>query len=168
MRTFSLFAATAGALAAVASAASKCAADVPCIREGWCGSGPAFCMFSMCNPNESFSSTSCWKAEGCANQNVSFDSNSDAVAIASYNGNPKTNPFVSIFDPNNAVVSNGNLVLNMKYQADKNKGFGATASAAYTFQYGRVTARIKTASIAKGVVTAFIIRNDQIGDEIDF
>ncbi|KAJ1958603.1 putative glycosidase CRH2, partial [Dipsacomyces acuminosporus] len=34
--------------------------------------------------------------------------------------------------------------------------------------YGKVTARIKTASIAKGVVSSFIIRNDQTGDEIDF
>ncbi|KAJ2891471.1 putative glycosidase CRH2, partial [Coemansia aciculifera] len=168
MKAFSLFAATAGALAAVVSAASKCTADVQCSREGWCGSGPAFCMFGMCNPSQSFNSTSCWKAEGCANQNVSFDSSSDAVAIASYNGNPKTNPFVSIFDPNNAIVSNGNLVLEMTYQADQNKGFGATVSAAYTFQYGRVTARIKTASIAKGVVSSFIYRDDQVGDEIDF
>ncbi|KAJ2316178.1 putative glycosidase CRH2, partial [Coemansia sp. RSA 2681] len=168
MKAFALFAAAAGALAAVASAASKCAAEVPCVREGWCGSGPAFCMFGLCNSEASYNSTSCWEAEGCANQNISFDSSSDVVAIAGYGGNPKIHPFVSIFDPNNAVISKGNLVLQMKYQADKNKGFGATASASYTFQYGRVTARIKTASIAKGTVSAFIIRNDQVGDEIDF
>ncbi|KAJ2349952.1 putative glycosidase CRH2 [Coemansia sp. RSA 2671] len=168
MKALALFAAAVGALAYVAAAASKCTADAPCFREGWCDSGPMFCMFSMCNVEKSFNSTSCWKPEGCSNQNVSFDSSSDVVAIRGYGGNPVTNPFVSIFEPNNAAVTDGNLVLQMNYDAPNKKGFGATTSASHTFQYGRVTARIKTAAIAKGTVSAFIIRNDQVGDEIDF
>ncbi|KAJ2041092.1 putative glycosidase CRH2, partial [Coemansia sp. S16] len=168
MRTFALFAIAAGAFAYVAAAASKCTADAPCFREGWCDKGPMFCMFSLCNVKESYNSTSCWKPEGCSNQNVKFDSSSDVVAIRSYGGDPNATPFVSIFDPNNAVVSDGNLVLQMTYDAPNKKGFGATVDASHTFLYGRVTARIKTASIAKGTVSAFIIRNDQTGDEIDF
>ncbi|KAK3819664.1 MAG: concanavalin A-like lectin/glucanase domain-containing protein [Benniella sp.] len=35
-------------------------------------------------------------------------------------------------------------------------------------QYGKVAARIKTGSISPGVVSAFIIRNEDPGDEIDF
>ncbi|KAJ2490311.1 putative glycosidase CRH2 [Coemansia sp. RSA 2050] len=168
MKTFALFAAAVGALAYVVAAASKCTADAPCFREGWCDSGPMFCMFSLCNVEASFNSTSCWKPEGCSNQNVGFDSSSDVVAIRGYSGNPIANPFVSIFEPNNAAVSDGNLVLQMNYDAANKRGFGATTSASHTFQYGRVTARIKTAAIAKGTVSAFIIRNDQVGDEIDF
>ncbi|KAJ2823402.1 putative glycosidase CRH2, partial [Coemansia sp. 'formosensis'] len=168
MRTFTLFAAAAGAFAYVAAAATKCTASAPCYREGWCDSGPMFCMYSLCNSAASYNSTSCWKPEGCANQNVSFDKSSDVIAIKSYGGNPNANPFVSVFEPNNAEISNGNLVLNMNYDAPNKKGFGSTVDASHTFQYGRVTARIKTASIATGVVSAFIIRNDQIGDEIDF
>ncbi|KAJ1997188.1 putative glycosidase CRH2 [Coemansia thaxteri] len=56
----------------------------------------------------------------------------------------------------------------MTYDAAQKKGFGATVSASHTIQYGRVTARVKTASVAPGVVSSFIIRNDQTGDEIDF
>ncbi|KAJ2875814.1 putative glycosidase CRH2 [Coemansia aciculifera] len=168
MRTFALFAVAAGAFAYVAAAASKCTADAPCFREGWCDSGPMFCMFSLCNSKESYNSTSCWKPEGCSNQNVMFDSSSDVVAIRKYGGDPHATPFVSVFDPNNAVVSDGNLVLQMNYDAPNKKGFGATVDASHTFLYGRVSARIKTASIAKGIVSAFIIRNDQTGDEIDF
>ncbi|KAI9501889.1 concanavalin A-like lectin/glucanase domain-containing protein, partial [Coemansia spiralis] len=143
-------------------------ASAPCSREGYCNSGPSFCMWGLCNVQNSYNSTSCWNAEGCSSQTVTFDSSADAIAINSYTGNPNTNPYVSIFEPNNAVVENGNLVLQMTYDASQKKGFGATVDSSHTIQYGTVTARIKTASIAKGVVSAFIIRNDQLGDEIDF
>ncbi|KAJ2334171.1 putative glycosidase CRH2, partial [Coemansia sp. RSA 2673] len=169
MKKFALFAFAAGALASVVAATNtKCPAQAPCSREGNCDSGPTFCMFGLCNPTLSYNSTSCWKPEGCANQNVGFDSVNDAIAIRSYGGNPNVNPFVSIFEPNNAVVSGGSLVLQMKYNPAQKKGFGSTVDSSNTMQYGQVTARIKTASVAKGVVSAFIIRNDQVGDEIDF
>ncbi|KAJ1936334.1 putative glycosidase CRH2, partial [Linderina macrospora] len=78
------------------------------------------------------------------------------------------NAFLSIFDPDNTAVDNNNLVLSMKYNSANKAGFGATADASHTIKYGKVTARVKTASVAKGVVSSFIIRDDQSGDEIDF
>ncbi|KAJ1947684.1 putative glycosidase CRH2 [Kickxella alabastrina] len=155
-------------MAVFAMADSTCNEFSPCYREGYCDTGPMFCMWGLCNESKSYNSTSCWPAEGCINDTTDFTSSSDVVPIKSYTGNPNTNPFVSIFEPNNAAVEDGNLVLTMNYDKSQDKGFGTTVSASNTIHYGKVTARIKTAAIAKGTVTAFIIRNDQTGDEIDF
>ncbi|KAJ2783726.1 putative glycosidase CRH2, partial [Coemansia interrupta] len=168
MIKLTIFTTALGALAGLVFADSTCTASAPCYREGYCDSGPMFCMWSLCNESKSYNSTSCWPAEGCSNKVVDFDSSADVIAIRDYSGNPNTNALVSIFEPNNAAIEDGKLVLSMTYNADEKKGFGATTDVTHSIQYGRVTARIKTAAVALGTVTAFIIRNDQIGDEIDF
>ncbi|KAJ2348064.1 putative glycosidase CRH2 [Coemansia sp. RSA 2618] len=127
-----------------------------------------FCMWDLCNPSKSYNSTSCWKPEGCLDETINFDSSSNVVPVKQYSGNPNTNALVSVFEPDNAKIEDGKLVLDMTYDAANKKGFGSTVRASHSFQYGTVTARIKTASIAKGVVSAFIVRSDQVGDEIDF
>ncbi|KAJ2724881.1 putative glycosidase CRH2 [Coemansia sp. Benny D115] len=152
----------------MASAANTCDEFSNCSREGYCGTGAQFCMWGLCNESKSFNSTSCWPAEGCANQVIEFDNSSDVISIANYNGDFNSYPFVSIFEPDNASIEDGKLVLSMTYDSAQKKGMGATVDATHNIQYGRVTARIKTAAVATGTVTAFIIRNDQIGDEIDF
>ncbi|KAJ1882307.1 putative glycosidase CRH2 [Coemansia sp. RSA 1722] len=162
-----MLAATALAASAV-QAQSTCTEWSPCFREGYCDSDAMFCLWGLCDETKSFNSTSCWQPEGCASQLVTFDSSADVIGIRSYTGNPNANSYLSIFEPDNASVVNGALQLQMNYQAEQNKGFGATASGSHTIQYGRVTARVKTASVAPGVVSSFIIRNDQTGDEIDF
>ncbi|KAJ1645009.1 putative glycosidase CRH2 [Coemansia asiatica] len=162
-----LLAATALAASAV-QAQSTCNEWSPCFREGYCDSDAMFCLWGLCDEAKSFNSTSCWKPEGCASQLVTFDSSADVIPIRTYSGNPNVNPYLSIFEPDNASIVDGALKLQMNYQAAQNKGFGATADASHTIQYGRVTARVKTASVAPGVVSSFIIRNDQTGDEIDF
>ncbi|KAJ2863053.1 putative glycosidase CRH2 [Coemansia erecta] len=162
------FAVVVGALALNVTADTTCTEYSPCARDGYCNSNAMFCMWGLCDESKSYNSTSCWQPESCATQSTTFDSSSDAIGVSSYDGNPNKTPFVSIFEPNNAVVENGNLVLQMTYDSSGNKGFGATAESTHTIQYGTVTARIKTASIATGVVSAFIIRSDVIGDEIDF
>ncbi|KAI8597420.1 concanavalin A-like lectin/glucanase domain-containing protein, partial [Dissophora ornata] len=48
------------------------------------------------------------------------------------------------------------------------QGLGSVVSTTRFMQYGKVTARIKTGSTSPGVVSAFIIRNEDPGDEIDF
>ncbi|KAJ1721585.1 putative glycosidase CRH2 [Coemansia erecta] len=156
------------AAASLANAQSTCNEWSPCFREGYCDSDAMFCLWGLCDPAKSFNSTSCWQPEGCVSQTTTFDSSSDLVFIRSYPGNPNANPFLSIFEPDNASVANGALQLQMNYVTDQNKGFGATVDASHTIQYGKVTARVKTASVAPGVVSSFIIRNDQTGDEIDF
>ncbi|KAJ2691539.1 putative glycosidase CRH2, partial [Coemansia spiralis] len=127
-----------------------------------------FCMWDLCDPKKSYNSTSCWKPEGCVDQTVTFDKPSDLMPIRQYSGNPNTNSFVSIFEPNYAKIEAGKLVLKMPYDAKNNRGFGSTVDGTHSFKYGTATARIKTASIAQGVVSAFIIRSNLVGDEIDF
>ncbi|KAJ2848630.1 putative glycosidase CRH2 [Coemansia brasiliensis] len=168
MKITSIVTAAALSLASSVMGQSTCNEFSPCFREGYCDSSAMFCLWDLCDPVKSYNSTSCWQPEGCISQTVNFDSSSDAVAINSYQGNPQTNKFLSVFEPNNVAVENGNMVLKMTYDAPNNKGFGATAKASSTIHYGRVTARIKTASVATGVVTSFIIINEQTGDEIDF
>ncbi|KAJ2086100.1 putative glycosidase CRH2 [Coemansia sp. RSA 986] len=149
-------------------AASQCDEWSPCYREGYCNSSAMFCMWGLCDSTQSYNSTSCWQPETCTTQTVDFTSSSDAISINSYKGNPADNAFVSVFDPDYSSVANGNLVLSMKYDAAQNKGFGATVDASHTFLYGKATARVKTASVAPGVVSSFIFRSDVTGDEIDF
>jgi beta-glucanase (GH16 family) len=48
------------------------------------------------------------------------------------------------------------------------QGLGSVVSTTRLMQYGKVAARIKTGSISPGVVSAFIIHNEDPGDEIDF
>ncbi|KAJ2907814.1 putative glycosidase CRH2, partial [Coemansia aciculifera] len=162
---------TAAALAAISPlsfAQSTCNQWAPCFREGYCDANAMFCLWGLCDPIKSFNSTSCWQPESCSTQAIAFDNPADAIPIKSYSGNPQANSFLSVFEPNNAMVTNGNLAMQMTYDSAQKKGFGATVTASHTFQYGRVTARVKTASIAPGVVSSFIVRNDQTGDEIDF
>ncbi|KAI9481887.1 putative glycosidase CRH2 [Coemansia sp. RSA 990] len=160
---------TAGAAVFAASdSGSTCNEWAPCYREGYCDANAMFCMWDLCDPAKSYNSTSCWKPEGCLDQTVNFDSSADVVPVKQYGGNPNTNAFVSIFEPDNSKIEDGKLVLEMTYDSANDKGFGSTVHASHSILYGTVTARIKTASIAKGVVSAFIIRSDQVGDEIDF
>ncbi|KAI7835208.1 concanavalin A-like lectin/glucanase domain-containing protein [Kickxella alabastrina] len=171
MKFSSAFAAAVGILFAsstAVSAQSTCNEWSPCFREGYCDADAMFCLWGLCDETKSFNSTSCWKPEGCSSQTVVFDNSADVVPIRSYGGNPNTSPFLSIFEPSHASVANGALELQMTYDAAQKKGFGATVDAAHTIQYGKVTARVKTASVAPGVVSSFIIRNDVTGDEIDF
>ncbi|KAJ1736178.1 putative glycosidase CRH2 [Coemansia biformis] len=158
----------AGALATMVSGTNTCSQWAPCYREGYCDASAMFCMWDLCDPSKSFNATSCWKPEGCVNQAVSFDSVTDVVSIKKYSGNPNTNPFVSVFEPDYAKIADGKLVLEMPYDSKNNRGFGSTVDSSHSFKYGTVTARIKTASIAKGVVSSFIIRSNLVGDEIDF
>ncbi|KAJ2854164.1 putative glycosidase CRH2 [Coemansia erecta] len=171
MRVTASVAATAVAVmmaAPAALAASQCNEWSPCYREGYCNSSAMFCMWGLCDSSLSYNSTSCWQPESCLSQTVDFTSSSDAISINNYNGNPADNAFVSVFDPDYSSVANGNLVLSMKYDSKQNKGFGATVDATHTFLYGKATARVKTASVANGVVSSFIFRSDVTGDEIDF
>ncbi|KAJ1795044.1 putative glycosidase CRH2 [Coemansia sp. RSA 2399] len=168
--TASVAATAAAAMMAVPAvlAASQCNEWSPCYREGYCNSNAMFCMWGLCDSSLSYNSTSCWQPESCLSQTVDFTSSSDAISIDNYSGNPANNAFVSVFDPDYSSVANGNLVLSMKYDSTQGKGFGATVDATHTFLYGKATARVKTASVANGVVSSFIFRSDVTGDEIDF
>ncbi|KAJ1852584.1 putative glycosidase CRH2 [Coemansia sp. RSA 1822] len=168
MKFTSAFAAMALSLASSALAQNKCTEFSPCSREGYCDSDAMFCLWDLCDPATSYNATSCWQPEGCTSRTTTFDSSNDVIAIRTYGGNPQANAFLSVFEPNNAKAANGQLELDMTYDAANNKGFGATVKSSSTIKYGKVTARVKTASVATGVVTSFIIINEQTGDEFDF
>ncbi|PIA13558.1 hypothetical protein COEREDRAFT_83416 [Coemansia reversa NRRL 1564] len=168
MKITSVLAAATLAMASTTFGQSTCNEWSPCYREGYCNVDASFCLWGLCDESKSYNSTSCWKPEGCTSQVVNFHETSDIIPIGSYAGNPETNAFLSIFEPDNTRIGSGNLELRMKYDPSTKKGFGATAKSSHTIQYGRVTARVKSGSLAKGVVTSFIIINEQTGDEIDF
>ncbi|KAK9704449.1 putative glycosidase CRH2 [Basidiobolus ranarum] len=149
----------------------KCPEHSPCCSGGWCGTGQ-LCLATKCDTVNSFSPTSCLPKPLCINYEDTFDTNK-IVPSASFSGDPSIGySWTSDFVPNHATVENGNLILNMPLDTDKNaqgnlQGFGATVSSVRWIQYGKVSARVKAASTSPGVVTAFIIRNNE-GDEIDF
>ncbi|KAJ1932311.1 putative glycosidase CRH2, partial [Linderina macrospora] len=126
-----------------------------------------YCMPFNCESANSYSSSSCWDTAHCVKSNVNFASGNSFAQIADYSGNPADAAFVSQFEPSNAKQANGELEMTLVKQGD-GKGFGATVINTRAIQYGTVTAVMKSGSISGGVVSSFIIRNDKVGDEIDF
>ncbi|KAF9970417.1 hypothetical protein BGZ73_006876, partial [Actinomortierella ambigua] len=81
--------------------------------------------------------------------------------------------FVSDYNTEGVIVEDSKLNLIMKLDRVPNsfgrpQGLSSVVSTTRFMQYGNVKARIKTGSSSPGVVSAFIIRNEQPGDEIDF
>ncbi|KAG9304784.1 hypothetical protein G9A89_016814 [Geosiphon pyriformis] len=149
----------------------NCPIDSPCCNSGWCSNDPRFCS-TGCEPENSFTPKSCFPKPYCVNMVENFD-NPKIVNIKNFNGDPIKYDWTSDFEPDYASFSGGNLLVSMKYDSvNKNslgnyQGFGSTVSTTRWMEYGRVTARIKTASSNLGVVSSFITRNTA-GDEIDF
>ncbi|KAJ1735549.1 putative glycosidase CRH2 [Coemansia biformis] len=126
-----------------------------------------YCMDINCEPQNSFSESSCWGRPHCVESSVDFGGHRAFADIAAYNGDPATAAFVSQFEPSNARIGGDELQLELVKQGD-GKGFGATVIGTRAIQYGTVTTVMRSGCAAAGVVSSFIIRNDKIGDEIDF
>ncbi|KAG2171492.1 hypothetical protein INT43_009153 [Umbelopsis isabellina] len=108
----------------------------------------------------------------CVNLEDHFKDPSKLVSKSQWNGDPNAAYWTSDFEPNNAKIDNGHLLLNMgldqsKLAEGKQQGFGATVSSTRLMLYGNVTASIKSGSSSVGVVSSFITKND-LGDEIDY
>ncbi|KAJ1957658.1 putative glycosidase CRH2 [Linderina pennispora] len=144
-----------------------CSADTPCCVKGFCNRNAQYCMPFDCEPSNSHSPTSCWGTMDCADSMVDFGQPGGFANIADYKTNdPGIAKFVSKFEPSNAKLNNGQLELALVKQGEK--GFGATVISTRAIQYGTVTAQVKSGCTSGGVVSSLIIRNDQVGDEIDF
>ncbi|KAJ1646212.1 putative glycosidase CRH2 [Coemansia asiatica] len=144
-----------------------CGKDTPCCVKGYCNSNAMYCMPINCEAANSYSPGSCWDTAHCVNANVNFGSSNSFAQIADYDGNPSSAAFVSQFEPSNAKQANNELELTLVKQGD-GKGFGATVINTRAIQYGTVTTVMRSGCLSGGVVSSFIIRNDRIGDEIDF
>ncbi|KAJ1821343.1 putative glycosidase CRH2, partial [Coemansia sp. RSA 2599] len=144
-----------------------CGKDTPCCVRGYCNSNAQYCMPINCEPGNSYSPDSCWDTAHCVNANVNFGSANSFAQIADYNGNPASAAFVSQFEPSNAKQANNELEMTLVKQ-DSGKGFGATVINTRAIQYGTVTTVMRSGCLSGGVVSSFIIRNDRVGDEIDF
>ncbi|KAG0362956.1 hypothetical protein BGZ54_008420 [Gamsiella multidivaricata] len=77
------------------------------------------------------------------------------------------------YNADSVAVQDSKLKIAMKLDSVPNsygrpQGLGSVVSTTRFMQYGKVAARIKTGSSSPGVVSAFIIRNEDPGDEIDF
>ncbi|KAJ1966362.1 putative glycosidase CRH2 [Dipsacomyces acuminosporus] len=171
MKTLTLTAAALAALVQTALAAKcgsqSCGKDTPCCVKGYCNSNAMYCMPFNCEAGNSYSSDSCWQTAHCVKNTVNFGSSNAFAQIADYKGDPSSTAFVSQFEPSNAKQNNGQLELTLVKQSD-GKGFGATVINTRAIQYGTVSTVMRSGSVSGGVVSSFIIRNDAIGDEIDF
>ncbi|KAG0254079.1 hypothetical protein DFQ27_007069 [Actinomortierella ambigua] len=140
-------------------------------RDGVCSNNPRYCS-TGCQPKNSWKETSCFPTPYCANLNENFTSPRIAN-IHTFDGNPTTFDFVSDYNAEGVVVEDSKLSLIMKLDRVPNsfgrpQGLSSVVSTTRFMQYGKVKARIKTGSSSPGVVSAFIIRNEEPGDEIDF
>ncbi|ORX97712.1 concanavalin A-like lectin/glucanase [Basidiobolus meristosporus CBS 931.73] len=149
---------------------ANCPAEAPCCKDGWCSNDSLFCAPQNCRPQDSFSPQSCYPRALCVNALHEFDN--PKIAGTNFTGDPAVADWTSDFTPSNVRAENGQLVLFMPLDSKVNsfgntQGFGATVSAVRWFDYGKVSARVKSASTSKGVVSSFIVRNFE-GDEIDF
>ncbi|KAG9071029.1 hypothetical protein KI688_008572 [Linnemannia hyalina] len=95
------------------------------------------------------------------------------IGHANFSGNPLDAAWTSDFQPNNARIEKGNLILKLQKGNTINKfgnkpGFGATVSSTRWMLYGTVSARIKSGSLSGGIISSFIFRSSLTGDEIDY
>ncbi|KAJ1765884.1 putative glycosidase CRH2 [Coemansia sp. RSA 2523] len=171
MKSITLFALAAAAVLQTATAAKcgsqDCGKDSPCCVRGYCNANAMYCIPFNCEVQNSYSADSCWDTAHCVKSNVNFGSANAFAQIADYKGDPSKTAFVSQFEPSNAKVVGGELQMELVKQGD-GKGFGATVTNTRAIQYGTVTAVMRSGSVSGGVVSSFIIRNDKLGDEIDF
>ncbi|KAJ2450978.1 putative glycosidase CRH2 [Coemansia sp. RSA 2336] len=146
-----------------------CGKDTPCCVKGFCNRNAMYCAPFNCEPDHSLSPQSCWNTAHCVDDVADFTKTADGAfaQIADYHGRPEHGKYVSKFEPSNAKQAHEQLELELKRQAD-GKGFGAVVTGTRAIQYGTVTAVMRSGSLSGGVVSSFIIRNDQLGDEIDF
>ncbi|KAJ2063833.1 putative glycosidase CRH2 [Coemansia sp. S146] len=165
--TIALAALVQTALGAGKCGTQTCSQSTPCCVGGYCNSNAQYCMPILCEPANSFSPSSCWNTPHCVKSNVAFSSPNAFAQIADYDGNPADAAFVSQFEPSNAKVANGELQMALVKQ-NTGAGFGATVIGTRAFQYGTVTAVMRSGCTSGGVVSSFIIRNEKVGDEIDF
>ncbi|KAJ2742165.1 putative glycosidase CRH2, partial [Coemansia sp. BCRC 34301] len=149
---------------------NSCSQDTPCCVKGYCNRNAMYCAPFSCEPGNSFAAESCWNTAHCVDHMADFTQPAASGAfaqIADYKGQPDMGKYVSKFEPSNAHLANSQLELTLVKQPD-NKGFGAVVTSTRAIQYGTVTAVLKSASTAGGVVSSMIIRDDRVGDEIDF
>ncbi|KAJ2002244.1 putative glycosidase CRH2 [Coemansia thaxteri] len=172
MKNITLTAIALAALMQTALSAGKCgtqtcSSTTPCCVGGYCNSNAQYCMPILCEAANSYSPSSCWNTAHCVKSNVVFGAANSFAQIADYDGNPAHAAFVSQFEPSNAKLNNGQMEMTLVKQGNGN-GFGATVINTRAIQYGTVTAVMRSGCNSGGVVSSMIIRNDQIGDEIDF
>ncbi|KAJ1779628.1 putative glycosidase CRH2 [Coemansia sp. RSA 1824] len=145
----------------------ECGKDTPCCVKGFCNRNAMYCAPFNCEPENSRTPDSCWNTAHCVDETSDFNSATAFAQVADYKGDPHTTQYVSKFEPSNAKHANEQLELELVKQPD-GKGFGAVVTGTRAIQYGTVTAVMRSGSTAGGVVSSFIIRNDKVGDEIDF
>ncbi|PIA17592.1 concanavalin A-like lectin/glucanase [Coemansia reversa NRRL 1564] len=172
MKCITFSAVAAAALLQTAAAAGKCGDQscgkkTPCCVRGYCNANAMYCMPMNCEPQNSYSANSCWDTPHCVSSKVDFGGGDAFAQISDYNGDPSSAAFVSQFEPSNAKIGGGRLQMELVKQSD-GKGFGATVTNTRAIQYGTVSAVMRSGGNSGGVVSSFIIRNDKLGDEIDF
>ncbi|KXN69149.1 glycoside hydrolase family 16 protein [Conidiobolus coronatus NRRL 28638] len=137
----------------------KCDKFSPCCSyTGYCGKGMNFCGIG-CNQDGNFNGTKCLKPVPCKSGTFKFSDPSRVVKNTDYKGNYNKNDWIIV--GGEADYRNGNIFL----KANK-KITGTRIEATRYIQYGKITARMKTAD-SPGIVSSFITMSD-VKDEIDW
>jgi beta-glucanase (GH16 family) len=93
------------------------------------------------------------------------------VSASAFNGDANAYPFVNEVGADSYAVEDGELRLKMrlggKNEFGRDQGVQGLVSWTRKLQYGRISAKIKTAGTSPGVVSAFMVMSPE-GDEIDF
>ncbi|KAF9551394.1 hypothetical protein EC957_009279 [Mortierella hygrophila] len=148
-----------------------CPENAPCCLNGYCSDDPRYCS-TGCEPKNSWKESSCFPQAFCSNIHEDFHQ-PKLASSKTFNGNPYQYDFTTDYNAESVSIQDSKLKISMKLDRIPNsygrpQGLGSVVSTTRFMQYGKVKARIKTGSSSPGVVSAFIIRNEDPGDEIDF
>ncbi|EPQ28787.1 uncharacterized protein PFL1_03590 [Pseudozyma flocculosa PF-1] len=145
------------------SAANKCGAAAPCCSEfAYCGTTSAHCL-GGCNPDSSFSPSSCRPMPRCEAQYIDFTaSKRPFVALGSFNGDP--NQAQMTLDSGTAVA--GKTGVSLRLTKDGPAAGGTRLSTTRYWYYGKATVVMRHQAAA-GVVATFISMSNS-KDEVDW
>ncbi|KAL7753057.1 putative glycosidase CRH2 [Sorochytrium milnesiophthora] len=143
-----------------------------CGNGGYCFNSPWACLQTEgCDQNASFPLAGCVPPPRCRSFREDFNNPSALVNKTDYSGYPDAAHFwIENPGTDHAYVSNGSLVIEMRWSDQQLSGHGATVPTTRWLQYGVISASLKIANM-QGTVSSFITKtslSDTYGDEIDF
>ncbi|KAI9218664.1 concanavalin A-like lectin/glucanase domain-containing protein [Blastocladiella britannica] len=122
-----------------------------------------------CVANASYAPDSCGEISACRSARYDFDDPNQVTQLNNYQGNPDKQPFID--DTGNTYIQDGQLFLNMQYNAQAGRGLLSRVVSTRKYYYGNYTARIR-ASEGKGFIYTWIWKsnlfNPNFGDELDW
>ncbi|KAG0196947.1 hypothetical protein BGX28_009532 [Mortierella sp. GBA30] len=132
------------------------------------------CPISLgCDPTHSHIE-GCFPLPACKNIKDNFKKRNVLIPKHEFHGDPTQAHWISDFDhiaPYAKIDHNHKLVLRTRrdmVRTQSGGGFGATVSSTRWNRYGSFSAKFKSGSTGPGIVTAFLLSNPALGEEVSF